>query len=59
VPTGITDQVAKESSDSTASDHPIHDQSDQAAKAHKSAPVRPSTHIYHAPDFVTLTLIIL
>lgn len=42
---GITDQVAKDSSDSTASDHPIHDQSDQAAKAHKGAPVRSSSSV--------------
>jgi hypothetical protein len=46
-PTGITDQVAKESSDSTASTHPAHQVDTGAisggslgANAHKANPVR-------------------
>jgi hypothetical protein len=48
---GITDKVAKESSDSTASSHPLHDdpETDKAssggnlhANAHKANPVRAS-----------------
>ncbi|OSS50062.1 hypothetical protein B5807_04988 [Epicoccum nigrum] len=35
----ITDKIAKESKDSTASDHPLHEQEDQAsANAHKANP---------------------
>lgn len=45
-PIGITDKVAKESSDSTASDHSLHDTDNKAtsggqvaAEAHKANPV--------------------
>ena len=51
---GITDQVAKESSDSTASDHPLHDQSDQAAKAHKGAPVSLPLRYNQSPKFADI-----
>ncbi|KAG9205270.1 hypothetical protein G6514_008848 [Epicoccum nigrum] len=53
----ITDKIAKESKDSTASDHPLHEQEDQAsANAHKANPVRSTPSLLDRIQHVVWTL---